>query len=110
MKKTFLNLRKMGFVLVAATGMLAFSCGGEEAHDEATDAIENLGEELENALNDAVEEADDAIDASCDGADSCDGGDTTDADGMACEAGACDGADASCDGAEGEEHSCDHGE
>ena len=66
MKKTFLNLRKMGFVLVAASGMLAFSCGGEEAADDATDAIENLGDQLNDMVDDAVENADDAVDNACD--------------------------------------------
>lgn len=101
MKKTILNLRKMGFVLVAASGMLAFSCGGEEAVEDATDAVEN-------AVDDATDVADDVVDAACDGADgtdACDAGDdTTD---MACD-GSCGGGEDACDGAE--DHACDHGE
>ncbi len=106
MKKTFLNLRKMGFVLVAATSMLAFSCGGEEVAEDATEAIENLGDELNSALDEAMDT--DTDDASCeDGAcedGACDGGDTTGTD--SCEDGACE--DGACEG--GDEHSCEHGE
>lgn len=96
MKKTFLNLRKMGFVLVAATAMVAFSCGGDEAADEATEAIENLGDELNEALDNASENMDAAVEEATDSADA-----------MACEAGACEGGD-SCEG--GDAHSCEHGE
>lgn len=102
MKKTFLNLRKMGFVLVAASGMLAFSCGGEEAADDATDAIENPGDQLNDALDDAADAKADSTEVSSDGAD----GAEIDSTEMACD-GSCDGADAACDGGD---HACDHGE
>ncbi len=90
MKKTFLNLRKMGFVLVAATSMLAFSCGGGE--EEATDE----GEATEEVTDEVTEECDGA-DMECDGAEcdgaECDGADSTDAM-------ECDGGEESCDAAE----------
>jgi basic membrane protein A len=90
MKKTFLNLRKMGFVLVAASAMLAFSCGGEAADDAAETATEAV-EEATEATEEAVEEATEAVEEAA-----CEEG--------ACEEGACDGGDAA------EDHSCDHGE
>ena len=97
MKKTFLNLRKMGFVLLAAGSMVAISCGGETAEDEATDAandlIESLNEaadEMEEAMDEAMEELEEVVDTTAEGA--CEEG--------ACEDGACEGGD----------HSCDHGE
>ncbi len=37
MKMTVLNLRKIGFAVVAASSMLVFSCGAEEA-EATTDA------------------------------------------------------------------------
>jgi hypothetical protein len=37
MKMTVLNLRKIGFAVVAASSMLVFSCGAEET-TEATEA------------------------------------------------------------------------
>jgi len=41
MKKSFLNLRKLGLVLVAAGSMAMYSCGGgEESHDENTENVE----------------------------------------------------------------------
>jgi hypothetical protein len=97
MKKTFLNLRKMGFVLVAATSMLAFSCGaGEEAETTEGEATEEPAEGTDEHAE--VEEAS-CDEAQCDAAE-CDGGDSTDA---AVEA-SCDGAEASCDNG-----SCDGG-
>ena len=91
MKKTFLNLRKMGFVLLAASSMLAFSCGGEEAADDAaetaTEAVEDATEAVEEATEDATEAVEEAVEGACEGG--------------ACEGGACEG---------GDDHACDHGE
>jgi len=43
MKKSFLNLRKLGLVLVAAGSMAMYSCGGgEESHDETTENVEEV--------------------------------------------------------------------
>ena len=92
MKKTFLNLRKMGFVLVAATSMLAFSCGGGE-EEETTDGEATEHAEGEEASCDGAEATCDGTEATCD-ATECEGGDSTDA---AVEE-SCDGAEASCDG------------
>lgn len=78
MKKTFLNLRQMGFVLVAATSMLAFSCGGGEDDAETTEA-------------DATEETTETTEESCDE--------------DACEDDMCDGD--SCEGDSTDEASCD---
>lgn len=97
MKKTFLNLRKMGFVLLAAGSMVAVSCGGDTTEDEATEAanelLENLDEaveEMDAEVDEAMEEVEEAVDTTAEGA--CEEG--------ACEDGACEGGD----------HSCDHGE
>lgn len=98
MKKTFLNLRKMGFVLLAAGSMVAISCGGETAEDEATDAVVNdaidslneATEEMEAAMDEVIELIEEVADTTAEG--TCEEG--------ACEDGACEGGD----------HSCDHGE
>lgn len=81
MKKTFLNLRKIGFVMVAATSMVAFSCGGgeEEATDEAT--TEETTTEETTTEEVVVEET---CDAACDGADTT-GGEATCDGGESCE-------------------------
>ncbi len=95
MKKTVLNLRKMGFVLVAATAMLAFSCGGETTEEgEVTDAveetmndaeaeIEEVMENVEEDVNEMMDSANTAVDSLAEG--SCEEG--------ACEEGACGGGD-----------------
>lgn len=79
MKKTVLNLRNMGFVLVAAASMFAISCGEEAATEEVTDATTETVETPEEVVEEVA---------------ACDMGDDTAA---ACEGGACE------DG-----HSCDH--
>ena len=76
MKKTVLNLRNLGFALVASTAMFAFSCGGEETVEGATDA--------------AADAATEAVDAACDMGDAVDS-----AASMACDGG--EGAEHSCD-------------
>lgn len=88
MKKTFLNLRKMGFVLLAAGSMVAISCGGETAEDEATDAANDLidslnvaADQIDQAMDQATEELKDVVDTTAEGA--CEEG--------ACEDGACEG-------------------
>ena len=85
MKKIVLNLRNLGFALVASTAMLAFSCGGEETVEGATDAAADAAAEATETAVEVVEEAvEEAVDA------------TDSAAAMAC------------DGGEGAEHSCDH--
>lgn len=94
MKKTFLNLRKMGFVLVAAGSMLAFSCGGGE--EETTD---NEGTDTE-ATTETETETEETCDEACD-ATTCDGTEDSTA--------TCDGAEA-CDGAESCDEACEGAE
>lgn len=85
MKKTVLNLRNLGFALVASTAMFAFSCGGEETVEGATDAATEATEAATEAATEVVEEVvEEAVEA------------TDSAAAMAC------------DGGEGAEHSCDH--
>lgn len=77
MKKTFLNVRKMGFVLVAATSMLAFSCGGGE--EETTEGETTEGETTEEVTEEVTEEACEegaCEEGQCDGG-TCEGGDST---------------------------------
>ncbi len=81
MKKIVLNLRNLGFALVASTAMLAFSCGGEETVEGATDAAAEATETAVEVVEEAVEEAVDATDSA---------------------------AAMACDGGDGAEHSCDH--
>lgn len=88
MKKTVLNLRNLGFALVASTAMFAFSCGGEETVEGATDAATEAATEATETATEVVEEAVEAA---------CDMGDATDS-----------AAAMACDGGEGAEHSCDH--
>lgn len=88
MKKTVLNLRNLGFALVASTAMFAFSCGGEETVEGATDAAAEAATEATETATEAVEEA---VDAACDMGDMADSA-----------------AAMACDGGEGAEHSCDH--
>lgn len=88
MKKSFLNLRKLGLVVVAASTMAMYSCGGGEEHSEdaATEAVENPEEVVEEEV---VEEemkceagkceGQDATEESC-GEGKCDGGDATEAE------------------------------
>ena len=97
MKKTFLNLRKMGFVLVAASAMVAFSCGGDTSEEEATEAVEDLMENLEESMDEAMEEMEEAVEEMEEATDSLSEG--------ACEEGACE--EGAC---EGGDHACDHGE
>ena len=90
MKKTFLNLRKMGFVLVAATSMLAFSCGGGEEGE----TTEGEGETTEETTDETTDETtEESCEEACEGADA----DTTAGEG-ACEEGACE--EGACEGAE----------
>jgi uncharacterized low-complexity protein len=86
MKKSFLNLRKLGLVVVAASAMAMYSCGGEESHEEGS---ENAPEEVvEEVIVPADEmkceagkcEGQDATEESC-GDGKCDGGDATEAEG-----------------------------
>ena len=85
MKKTVLNLRNLGFALVASTAMFAFSCGGEETVEGATEAAADAATEVEAEATEAV---DAAVDAAVEAADSA--------------------AAMACDGGEGAEHSCDN--
>jgi uncharacterized low-complexity protein len=107
MKKSFLNLRKLGLVVVAASAMAMYSCG-EESHEEGT---ENTSEEV------VSEEMHDDTDMKCE-AGKCEGGEATEA---SCGEGKCDGGDASetegetkCDGGDASETEgetkCDGGE
>ena len=88
MKKTVLNLRNLGFALVASTAMFAFSCGGEETVEGATEAADDAATEVEAEATEAV---DAAVEAACDMGDAADSA-----------------AAMACDGGEGAEHSCDH--
>ena len=82
MKKSFLNLRKLGLVLVAAGAMAMYSCGGgEENHDENADHTE------ETAADSKCEDGHAEGDHSC-GEGKCEGGDASEE--MKCEAGKCD--------------------
>lgn len=70
MKMTVLNLRKIGFAVVAASSMLVFSCGAEEA-TEATEATP-----AEPVVTPAPEPAPEPVAAdtaapACDGAEAC---------------------------------------
>jgi len=91
MKKTFLNLRKMGFVLLAAGSMVAISCGGETAEDEATDAANDKIDSLNAQAGIKDEEIIDSKEENPGG-----GIDTT-AEGT-CEEGACE--DGACESGE----------
>jgi len=95
MKKSFLNLRKLGLVVVAASTMAMYSCGGEEhAEEEATEAVENPEEVVvEEVVEEDMKceagkcEGQDAAEKSC-GEGKCDGGDATEAEAK------CDGGEA----------------
>jgi hypothetical protein len=73
MKMTVLNLRKIGFAVVAASSMLVFSCGAEEA-EATTDAAPAETPAPEVAPEPVAEPvAADTTAPACDGGDSCDG-------------------------------------
>lgn len=96
MKKSFLNLRKLGLVVVAASTMAMYSCGGGEEHSEdaATEAVENPEEVVEEDMKCEAGkcEGQDAAEESC-GEGKCDGGDATEAEAK-CDGGKCDGGEA----------------
>lgn len=83
MKKTVLSLRKLGFVLVAATSMFAFSCGSADEATDITDAP---------ATEEIIDEAGACEAGACE-AGACEGGDSTDAH-------ACEGGDHACEAGE----------
>lgn len=76
------ELRKFGFVLVAATSMLAFSCGGAEEPTTETPAETPTETPAETPVEEPVTEP---VTEDTSAAAACDAG--------ACEAGACEGAD-----------------
>ena len=67
MKMTFLNLRKLGLVLVAASTMAVVSCGpsAEEAEgtEVITEQIDMFAEEVvaEEVMEETIEESADAV-------------------------------------------------
>ena len=63
------ELRKIGFVLVAATSMLAMSCGGAEEPTTETPPTEPVVEEPVVIEEPVVE---DTTAQACEGADACD--------------------------------------
>lgn len=73
MKMTVLNLRKIGFAVVAASSMLVFSCGAEEA-TEATEAPAEAPVETPAPEPAPEPVAADTAAPACDGGDACDGG------------------------------------
>jgi len=89
MKKSFLNLRKLGLIVVAASTMAMYSCGGAEEHaEDAEEQVENAVE----GVNDAMK----CEEGKC--------GDGATEGEHKCEEGKCG------DGAVEGEHKCDHGE
>ena len=81
MKRAFLNLRTFGFVVVAASAMLVYACGGDEESSEET-----TEETTEESTEETTEETEEH---------GCEPG--------ACEEGQCNGG--TCDGAGEEETS-----
>ncbi len=76
MKMTFLNLRKLGLVLVAASTMTIVSCGPSAEEEAAATAeaeamVNDLFDGMEDAMDDAtdnMEEATEAVEMSADAA------------------------------------------
>ncbi len=71
MKMTVLNLRKIGFALVAASSMLVFSCGAEETTEATTDAPAETPAETPAPEPVAEPVAADTAAMACDGAEAC---------------------------------------
>ena len=113
MKKSFLNLRNLGLVLVASASMAMVSCGGDEAaHEaEAEALVEDIMGDLDAALEDVAPVEDDAA---AEGETCGDGkcGEGHDEEGMhaegTCGEGKCGGMTEG-EGAEEGEHKCEEG-
>lgn len=71
MKMTVLNLRKIGFAVVAASSMLVFSCGAEEAEATTEAPVETPAEPVVAEPVPAEPVAADTAAMNCDGGESC---------------------------------------
>jgi len=68
MKMTFLNLRKLGLVVVAASTMAMVSCGGPTPEEEAAAQAEAeaMVNDMFGGIEDAMDEATEAVEESAD--------------------------------------------
>lgn len=68
MKMTFLNLRKLGLVLVAASSMAVMSCGGPTPEEEAKMKadLEAMGNDMFDKMEEAIEETSTTMEESAD--------------------------------------------
>ena len=89
MKKSFLNLRKLGLIVVAASTMAMYSCSEAEEHaDEATEAVENAVDEMK--CEEGKCEHGDATEEHTCGEGKCDDGAAAEGE-TKCDGGKCDG-------------------
>ena len=78
MKKTF---KMLALAFVASAFMV--SCGGDDAAEALTDALNEAVEEVNEEIEEVAEEIEEVVEEA----------DTANADAMACEDGACEGGD-----------------
>ncbi len=66
MKRTKTPLGRFWLALIMAAGLIAASCGADDAVDDAADVVEEVADDAADAAEEAAEEAEEAVDEATD--------------------------------------------